>query len=64
MVFPYDLIERATSNFGEAQVIGEGGFGKVYRAKLGITDVAIKRLSENSLQTANNFKIELKILCR
>jgi len=33
------LIERVTSNFADVNEIGKGGFGRVYKAKIGAVDV-------------------------
>ena len=45
MVFSAEDLEMATSNYSPDKVIGEGGFGKVYKARLRYSDVAIKVLS-------------------
>ena len=41
-------LEAVTDGFDTAKKIGQGGFGKVYRAILRRTDVAIKVLHEVS----------------
>ncbi|XP_039159394.1 putative leucine-rich repeat receptor-like serine/threonine-protein kinase At2g19230 [Eucalyptus grandis] len=59
--FKYREVSRITGNFG--QVIGEGGFGKVY---LGTQDngtvVAVKMLSESSKQGYKEFQAEAQLL--
>lgn len=41
----YSELELATNGFAEDLVLGEGAFGKVYRARLpGVGDVAVKRI--------------------
>ncbi|KAK7309905.1 hypothetical protein RJT34_07021 [Clitoria ternatea] len=54
-------IGRATSNFSEALVIGEGGFGKVYKGIMhdGVTPVAIKRSNPKSRQGFKEFQNEI-----
>lgn len=47
----YWELRRATSNFGRSRLIGEGGFGRVYRARMDDGSVlAVKRLNEKSSQ--------------
>ena len=48
MVFGLEDLETSTSNFSSDKLIGEGGFGKVYRGRLRYSDVAVKVLSEVS----------------
>nr|KYP69788.1 Receptor-like protein kinase FERONIA [Cajanus cajan] len=51
----------ATSNFSEALVIGEGGFGKVYKGIMhdGVTHVAVKRCNPSSRQGFKEFQNEI-----
>ncbi|KAF5175341.1 S-receptor-like serine/threonine-protein kinase [Thalictrum thalictroides] len=52
----YDIvtITNATNNFSEKDKLGEGGFGPVYKGKLeGGQEIAVKRLSKNSIQGIN-----------
>ncbi|XP_019171519.1 PREDICTED: uncharacterized protein LOC109167071 [Ipomoea nil] len=63
----YDLItlQNATNNFSEANKLGEGGFGPVYKGKLeNRLEVAVKRLSENSRQGNLEFKNEVALMAR
>ncbi|XP_023743326.1 uncharacterized protein LOC111891500 [Lactuca sativa] len=64
--FTLSEIQSATQNFDEALVIGQGGFGKVYKcSKIGsITEVAVKRLHSMSNQGANEFESEVKVLSK
>ncbi|KAK2977194.1 hypothetical protein RJ640_008819, partial [Escallonia rubra] len=59
-------IQLATRNFDDALVIGQGGFGKVYRGVIdnGTTTVAIKRLSSMSSQGAPQFWTEIEMLSK
>ncbi|KAK2966900.1 hypothetical protein RJ640_028910, partial [Escallonia rubra] len=60
-------IQSATDNFADELVIGQGGFGKVYKGS--ITDgetmtVAVKRLNPRSRQGAREFRTEIEMLSR
>ncbi|XP_020212858.1 receptor-like protein kinase ANXUR1 [Cajanus cajan] len=58
-------IKHATKNFDESNVIGVGGFGKVYK---GVIDnglkVAIKRSNPQSEQGVNEFQTEIEMLSK
>lgn len=64
----FSLIEirNATKNFDESNVIGVGGFGKVYKGVIdnGQTKVAIKRSNPSSDQGINEFQTEIEMLSR
>ncbi|XP_013608656.1 PREDICTED: putative cysteine-rich receptor-like protein kinase 35 isoform X1 [Brassica oleracea var. oleracea] len=61
--FKFKTIEAATDKFSDSNMIGQGGFGEVYRGKLSSgTEVAVKRLSKTSRQGGNEFKNEA-VLC-
>ncbi|KAL8158164.1 hypothetical protein AgCh_002743 [Apium graveolens] len=64
--FSIQEIQRATSNFDEDLVIGEGGFGKVYKGIFnpGPTVVAIKRLQSMSKQGSVEFRTEIEMLSK
>ncbi|GJX19918.1 receptor-like protein kinase FERONIA [Tanacetum coccineum] len=59
-------IQSATNNFDDELVIGQGGFGKVYKGQISIEEsshfVAIKRLDSMSNQGAAEFKAEIEML--
>ncbi|KAL8089276.1 hypothetical protein AgCh_038901 [Apium graveolens] len=56
-------IKQATKNFDESNVIGVGGFGKVYKGVIdGDTKVAIKRSNPSSEQGVNEFQTEIEML--
>lgn len=58
-------ILKATNNFDQANIIGCGGFGLVYRATLGNgTKVAIKRLTGDCGQMEREFTAEVEALSR
>ncbi|KAL7251175.1 hypothetical protein ACSBR1_013078 [Camellia fascicularis] len=59
-------IKAATNNFSNANLIGVGGFGKVYKGHIndGATFVAIKRGSPTSHQGLHEFQTEITILSK
>ncbi|PQM36830.1 cysteine-rich receptor-like protein kinase 10 [Prunus yedoensis var. nudiflora] len=61
--FDFSTIEAATSNFSDDNKLGEGGFGQVYKGILSNgQQVAVKRLSRNSGQGAEEFKNEMVLV--
>lgn len=59
-VFTYKELEMATDKFSEANVIGNGGFGVVYRGVLSDgTVAAIKVLRRDGKQGERAFRIEV-----
>ncbi|GAB2288969.1 hypothetical protein Dimus_023274 [Dionaea muscipula] len=63
--FSYEELKTSTNNFSENNVLGSGGYGKVYRGTL--TDgqlVAIKRAQQGSKQGGHEFKTEIEMLSR
>ncbi|KAK1412504.1 hypothetical protein QVD17_33809 [Tagetes erecta] len=58
-------IKSATNNFEEGNVIGVGGFGKVYKGVIdGNMKVAIKRSNPSSEQGVNEFVTEIEMLSK
>lgn len=58
-------LEVATGNFAEANVIGEGGYGIVYRGVLADkTAIAIKNLLNDRGQAEKEFKVEVEAIGR
>ncbi|KAH7660853.1 S-receptor-like serine/threonine-protein kinase protein [Dioscorea alata] len=55
----------ATDNFAETNILGQGGFGLVYKGKLAEgRDIAVKRLSGDSAQGIDEFKNEVTFIAR
>ncbi|KAJ0087846.1 hypothetical protein Patl1_31585 [Pistacia atlantica] len=63
--FSFTELEKATSGFSESSLVGQGGYGKVYKGILDNgTAVAIKRAQQGSLQGEREFLTEIEILSR
>ncbi|CAI0557336.1 unnamed protein product [Linum tenue] len=61
--FSYKEIKKATDNF--TTVIGEGGFGVVYKAQFSDGSVvAVKRMNKVSEQGEDEFCKEIELLAR
>ncbi|KAH7651933.1 Non-specific serine/threonine protein kinase protein, partial [Dioscorea alata] len=60
--YDIDEIELATGHFSPTQLIGEGGYGPVYRASLNHTAVAIKVLRPDAQQGRKQFQQEVEVL--
>ncbi|XP_022720797.1 LOW QUALITY PROTEIN: LRR receptor-like serine/threonine-protein kinase IOS1 [Durio zibethinus] len=60
--FTYSDVQRITNNF--EKVIGKGGFGTVYLGYIGDTEVAVKMLSQSSIQGYKQFEAEVELLLR
>ncbi|XP_058225065.1 receptor-like protein kinase FERONIA [Rhododendron vialii] len=73
-LFSLDEVRTATNNFDDALVIGNGGFGKVYRGLISYLEwgtgelrtmaAAIKRLNAESKQGAGEFWTEVEMLSK
>ncbi|XP_057786275.1 cysteine-rich receptor-like protein kinase 43 [Salvia miltiorrhiza] len=63
--FPFEILVAATNNFHPSLKLGEGGFGPVFKGKLGDgREIAVKKLSRSSTQGKKEFLSESKLLAR
>ncbi|KAF6135012.1 hypothetical protein GIB67_014061 [Kingdonia uniflora] len=63
LIFKYSTLEKATGSFDNANKIGQGGFGTVYKGVLGDgREVAVKRLFFNNRHRAADFYNEVNII--
>ncbi|XP_057811938.1 proline-rich receptor-like protein kinase PERK15 [Salvia miltiorrhiza] len=61
----YEELKEATNNFETTSILGEGGFGRVFKGVLSDgTAVAIKRLSSGGQQGDKEFLVEVEMLSR
>ncbi|GLT87014.1 hypothetical protein SLE2022_051180 [Rubroshorea leprosula] len=63
--FHLESILAATNNFSNANKLGQGGFGQVYKGKFpGGQEIAVKRLSSCSGQGLEEFKNEVVLIAK
>nr|XP_048325072.1 L-type lectin-domain containing receptor kinase SIT1-like [Ziziphus jujuba var. spinosa] len=64
--FSYKKLYIATKGFKETELLGAGGFGKVYRGTLPISNlqIAVKRVSHDSTQGMKEFVAEIASMRR
>ncbi|CAI9087670.1 OLC1v1021803C1 [Oldenlandia corymbosa var. corymbosa] len=64
-LFDFSTIALATDNFSQANKLGQGGFGSVYKGTLVEgQDIAVKRLSKTSGQGVEEFKNEVRLIAK
>ncbi|CAL5025446.1 unnamed protein product [Urochloa decumbens] len=64
-VFSYSELRSATENFNSSNLLGEGGYGSVYKGKLSDGRVvAVKQLSQSSNQGKKQFAAEIETISR
>ncbi|CAL5062386.1 unnamed protein product [Urochloa decumbens] len=65
LIIDLSTLRTATENFDEANKLGEGGFGAVYKGILpGNQEIAVKRLSQSSRQGIEELKNELVLVAK
>ncbi|CBI38433.3 unnamed protein product, partial [Vitis vinifera] len=65
LLIDFNKLSTATNNFHEANKLGQGGFGPVYRGKLAEgQDIAVKRLSRASTQGLEEFMNEVVVISK
>lgn len=63
--FTYDELMEITDGFSRQNIIGEGGFGCVFKGKMSDgKEVAVKQLKAGSGQGDREFKAEVEIISR
>ncbi|KAJ4748414.1 G-type lectin S-receptor-like Serine/Threonine-kinase [Rhynchospora pubera] len=64
-IFDLETVIAATANFSDANKLGHGGFGIVYKGVLsGGEEIAVKRLSKDSSQGLNEFMNEVMLIAK
>ncbi|CAN1318704.1 Probable serine/threonine-protein kinase PBL23 [Linum perenne] len=61
-IFSFRELTVATQNFTYENMIGEGGFGRVYKGQIEDKDVAVKQLDRNGFQGNREFLVEVLML--
>ncbi|KAK1391559.1 Receptor-like serine/threonine-protein kinase [Heracleum sosnowskyi] len=62
-LFDFTTLATATNGFSKNSMLGEGGFGPVYKGMLDEgKEIAVKRLSKDSRQGLNEFKNEVSCI--
>ncbi|GLT59467.1 hypothetical protein SLA2020_322820 [Shorea laevis] len=65
VTFTYEELARATEEFSNANLLGEGGFGYVHKGILSNgKEVAVKHLKAESVQGEREFQAEVEIISR
>ncbi|MBA0705539.1 hypothetical protein Golax_017730, partial [Gossypium laxum] len=63
--FDFATVAMATNNFSSNNILGQGGFGPVYKGTLiEGQEIAVKRLSKNSGQGLEEFKNEVTLISK
>ncbi|XP_073130925.1 proline-rich receptor-like protein kinase PERK8 [Henckelia pumila] len=63
--FTYEELDEATNGFSDQNLLGEGGFGSVYKGRLADgREVAVKQLKIGGRQGEREFRSEVEIISR
>ena len=61
--YKFKEIRKATNNFSQTNILGEGGYGIVYNGDLDGTTVAVKRLKDrDSVVGDDQFHTEIEVI--
>ncbi|KAF8407048.1 hypothetical protein HHK36_006173 [Tetracentron sinense] len=63
-IFTYEELAMATDDFSDTDILGEGGFGFVYKGILNGKEFAVKQLRPGSMQGEREFQSEIEIISR
>ncbi|KAL8512035.1 hypothetical protein ACS0TY_018482 [Phlomoides rotata] len=64
-LFKFQMLSNATESFSLNNKLGQGGFGPVYKGKLGNgQEIAVKRLARSSNQGLEEFMNEVEVISR
>ncbi|KAJ0983488.1 hypothetical protein J5N97_011743 [Dioscorea zingiberensis] len=64
-ILDLDTVLSATENFSPDNILGEGGFGFVYKGRLRDgEEIAVKRLNKNSVQGLEEFMNEVMLIAK
>ncbi|GAA0161853.1 hypothetical protein LIER_18077 [Lithospermum erythrorhizon] len=64
-VMEFKMLEVATNNFRESEILGQGGFGRVYRAQFDDKSYgAVKRLDGGTQDAKKEFETEVALLSK
>ncbi|KAF3777365.1 Cysteine-rich receptor-like protein kinase 25 [Nymphaea thermarum] len=64
LAFSLPSIRAATKDFSESNMLGEGGYGPVYKGTIDGKEIAVKRLSNKSGQGSVEFKNEVRLIAK
>ncbi|KAI3459637.1 hypothetical protein Pfo_016300 [Paulownia fortunei] len=64
-LFRFEMLSKATGNFDSIHMLGQGGFGPVYKGKLpNRQEIAVKRLARSSNQGLEEFMNEVEVISK
>lgn len=58
VVIEYTLLESATNNFSQNNILGEGGFGSVFKARFNDNHLAaVKKIDDGGQDSEREFQV-------